>query len=448
MQRSSGSIASLAAALAKAQIELANPEKSLIGTIEPKVGDGSQRLFRYAPLSSGLEIVRKTLGHHEIAMVQTTAIDQAAGIVNLTTMLAHASGEWIASDWPVCAIADTATPRRMGAALTYARRYALFTLVGIAGEDDLDAPDLIGPTLAGDRPSGSQRSSGNGHGFAQGAGNGRLDSRSPDLAPRTPREAEAGSGKARAIHTAVLLSFEDSGLLRDQLLAELNAIGSEDEAANWAHRRLPDKNTLNAADAKRIEAVFRAKLESFGIHQAEVSSSENGSKTTPPVEPVMEADAPERKRQPSGDSVDKSVLSYPEPRRIRDRDHVRFVAQQPCLICGRKPVDPHHLRFAQSRALGRKVSDEFTVPLCRGHHRELHRHGEEATWWEKSGIDPLPAARELWLTAHPMPGANVSATAISAGERTKPGRARQGRAAGRHRHNDETKPIAARAFRP
>ena len=103
-------------------------------------------MFRYAPLSSGLEIVRKTLGQHEIATVQTTAIDQAAGIVNLTTVLAHASGEWIASDWPVCAISETATPHRMGAALTYARRYALFTLVGIAGEDDLDAPDLVAPT--------------------------------------------------------------------------------------------------------------------------------------------------------------------------------------------------------------------------------------------------------------------------------------------------------------
>ena len=147
MQRSSQSIASLAAALAKAQIELANPEKSLLGTIKSGPGrDSPERVFRYAPLSSGLEIVRKTLGQHEIATVQTTAIDQAAGIVNLTTVLAHASGEWIASDWPVCAISETATPHRMGAALTYARRYALFTLVGIAGEDDLDAPDLVAPT--------------------------------------------------------------------------------------------------------------------------------------------------------------------------------------------------------------------------------------------------------------------------------------------------------------
>ena len=148
MQRSSEFIASLAGALAKAQIELANPEKSLVGSIEANHPNAPERLFRYASLASGLDIVRKTLGQHEIATVQTTAIDQASGIVNLTTVLAHASGEWIASDWPVCPISATATPHRMGAALTYARRYALFTLVGIAGEDDLDAPDLVTPSQA------------------------------------------------------------------------------------------------------------------------------------------------------------------------------------------------------------------------------------------------------------------------------------------------------------
>src|SRR5208282_3791056 len=120
MQRSSESIASLAAALAKAQAELVNPEKSLVATIESDGPSGAGKSFRYAPLSSGLEIVRKTLGQHEIATVQTTAIDQTAGVVNLTTVLAHSSGEWIASDWPVCAISETATPHRMGAALTYA----------------------------------------------------------------------------------------------------------------------------------------------------------------------------------------------------------------------------------------------------------------------------------------------------------------------------------------
>src|SRR5215472_11012363 len=177
MQRSSPSIAALATALAKAQIELANPEKSLVGTIEPTGrGEGGARQFRYAPLSSGLEIVRKTLGQHEIATVQTTAADQAAGIVNLTTILAHSSGEWIASDWPVCPIAETERPHRMGAALTYARRYALFTLVGIAGEDDLDAPDLIGPSQA--TPERDRR--------PPTRGNGRLDAKPASLAARTP----------------------------------------------------------------------------------------------------------------------------------------------------------------------------------------------------------------------------------------------------------------------
>src|SRR5712671_3859487 len=145
MPRSSESVAALASALAKAQAELVNPEKSLTATIRGgRPGEG-ERSFRYAPLASGLDIVRKTLGQHEIAIVQTTALDRDAGLINLTTMLAHASGEWIASDWPVCPVADIASPQRMGAALTYARRYALFTLVGIAGEDDLDAPDICAP---------------------------------------------------------------------------------------------------------------------------------------------------------------------------------------------------------------------------------------------------------------------------------------------------------------
>ena len=142
MQRSSESIGAIAAALAKAQAELTNPEKSLVATIRASDPRDRDQTFRYAALSSGLDIVRKTLGGHEIATVQTTAIDKEAGLIRLTTTLAHASGEWLSSEWPVCPIAETATPRRMGAALTYARRYALFTLVGIAGEDDLDAPDL------------------------------------------------------------------------------------------------------------------------------------------------------------------------------------------------------------------------------------------------------------------------------------------------------------------
>src|SRR5258706_5162118 len=142
MQRSSESIGAIAGALAKAQIELVNPEKSLTATMRspfPREGD---RSFRYASLSSGLDLVRKSLGRHEIATMKTTSIDEAAGLIRLATTLAHSSGEWVSSEWPVCPVSETAAPHRMGAALTYARRYALFTLVGIAGEDDLDAPDL------------------------------------------------------------------------------------------------------------------------------------------------------------------------------------------------------------------------------------------------------------------------------------------------------------------
>src|SRR6202051_623952 len=153
MQRSSETIGRSATALAKAQIKLNNPEKALTATIQSPFPREANRTFRYASLSSGLDLIRKSLGRHEIATVQTTSIDDAAGLIRLTTVLAHTSGEWISSDWPVCPVSETAAPQRMGAALTYARRYALFTLVGIAGEDDLDAPDLNG---ALPHPAGSE----------------------------------------------------------------------------------------------------------------------------------------------------------------------------------------------------------------------------------------------------------------------------------------------------
>ena len=155
MHRSSDTIATIAAALAKAQVELTNPEKSLVATVRSPFPREADRTFRYAPLSSGLDIVRKGLGRYEIATLQATGIDKEAGLLRLTTVLAHSSGEWISSDWPVCQISDIASAQRMGAALTYARRYALFALVGIAGEDDLDASDLGAPTnLASERATG------------------------------------------------------------------------------------------------------------------------------------------------------------------------------------------------------------------------------------------------------------------------------------------------------
>src|ERR1700730_1048340 len=145
MHRSSETVAAIATALAKAQIDLSNPEKTAVGLISNVSRGESERTFRYAPLSTGLELVRKSLGGQQIGVLQTTEIDRPSGTVNLTTVLMHTSGEWISSDWPVCQLSDASMPRRMGAALTYARRYSLFALVGIAGEDDadLDAPNEV-----------------------------------------------------------------------------------------------------------------------------------------------------------------------------------------------------------------------------------------------------------------------------------------------------------------
>jgi hypothetical protein len=390
VQRSSPSIGSLAAALAKAQSELINPEKSLAATIRSEGAGGAEQTFRYAPLSSGLDIVRKTLGQHEIATVQTTSIDQAAGMVSLTTVLAHASGEWIASDWPVCAIADTATPHRMGAALTYARRYALFTLVGIAGEDDLDAPDLGGRTVdpaAAQKPATTTIDRLNG-------------GRRP---PQVPPRSKEGGGRGSSSNP--LLEPPASAALLESMLLELQALNSTDEAATWARQVLGVKNSLTAADARQLENAFHAKLAT--LESAVASGDAQPVAGTPEPQP---ASSPGRRpgeplRTATATGIDKSRLARPEPRRVRDKVHVKFVAKQPCLICGRTPADAHHLRFAQHRALGRKPSDEFTVPLCRGHHREIHRSGDEAAWWAKAQVNPTVSARSLWLRSHPLPTA-------------------------------------------
>jgi len=199
---------------------------------------------------------------------------------------------------------------------------------------------------------------------------------------------------------APILGPEASAASRDQLVEELKAVASSDDAATWAHRILGVKNTLTEADARQVEDAFQAKLATF---------EDVNCQPLPPA-PSATASPSGLSRQPVGpagtgaaDGIDKSRLARPEPRRIRDKEHVKFVAKQPCLICGRRPADPHHLRFAQHRALGRKVSDEFTVPLCRGHHREVHRCGDEAAWWKKAGIDPSLSARALWLETHPLP---------------------------------------------
>ena len=101
-----------------------------------------------------------------------------------------------------------------------------------------------------------------------------------------------------------------------------------------------------------------------------------------------------------GDAAAETVVVLSKPVRERDRQHLKFVTTQPCLICGRTPSDAHHIKFAEPRAIGRKVSDKFTVPVCRLHHRELHRHGKERSWWRRYGIEPLGVAAALWKKTH------------------------------------------------
>jgi hypothetical protein len=373
MHRCSESIGALAAALAKAQGELTNPEKSLTASIRfPREGD---RTFRYASLASGLDIVRKSLGQHEIATIQTTAIDQDSGQIRLTTLLAHASGEWISSDWPVCPISEIATPHRMGAALTYARRYALFALVGIAGEDDLDAPDILAePAAAPD---------------------------DTNLNITTTHKPPNGSiHKSR--QPKPVLATESSAALRDQLIAELKDLKDGEDLALWAHRRLPAKNTLTADDARTVETACQFVLSAFNLGADELRpppetaaepgsiGAADGNGSTALQTPLATTADDQTSR------ADELVTPLRKQTRRRSKAHLAFVAAQPCLICQRSPCDAHHLKFAQPRSLGRKVSDEFTVPLCREHHHQLHRHGNERAWWANLQIDALREARELW----------------------------------------------------
>ena len=370
MHRCSETIGAIAAALAKAQGELTNPEKSLIATIRspfPREGD---RTFRYASLASGLDIVRKSLGQHGIATVQTTAIDNEQ--VRLTTILAHGSGEWIASDWPVCPTSQTSTPHLMGAALSYARRYALFALVGIAGEDDLDAPDLLTePPPAISVPNVQNQSS--------------HPSRKP-LNGSVHKQSKSS------------LTLQASGTLRDELVAEINGTQNEDELALWAHRRFAAKNTLTTDDSRAVETAYLEMLKASADRQGTGAGAAlsdptlvNPENQTVPIAPSGAAES--NSQRPLRDKV---TTPLPKPSRARNKAHLRFVAAQPCLVCQRTPCDAHHIKFAEPRAMGRKVSDEFTVPLCREHHQDLHRQGNERAWWANINVMPLKVARSLW----------------------------------------------------
>jgi len=209
-------------------------------------------------------------------------------------------------------------------------------------------------------------------------------------------------GKPITTDTKPVLDSDGSAALRDQLLQDVDRLSAAD-AATWARQIMAAKNSLLEVDARRVEGAFAAKIAILGsddeelIYSQSASPSKRGRRRLPQN---RRASAPSEVSASNG--VDKSLLAFPEPRRFRDRIHVKFVAKHPCLICGRMPSDAHHLRFAQPCALGRRVSDEFVVPLCRGHHREVHRSGDEASWWIRTGINPVGAARTLWTETHPL----------------------------------------------
>jgi hypothetical protein len=411
MQRSSDSIGALAAALAKAQSEIENPEKSLSATIVSAFPREGSRTFRYAPLASGLDLVRKCLGQHEIATVQTTRIDKDSGLICLTTTLVHASGEWVSSDWPVCAVSETAAPHRLGAALTYARRYALFTLVGIAGEDDLDAPDLdpVGSSHHNDSPKLEQRG---------------VERASREEGFNQPQKRSERSARAERAKPAKL-SPDASENLRGQLVSELARLKDLQALTSWANRALPLKNQLTTADAENLEAAFAATLSKLDV-------------ASPTGRPENEEANGHDTKLPLAEPSAEEIISFRKPlrERDRDRDHLRFVASQPCLVCGRTPSDAHHIKFAEPRAMGRKVSDKFTVPICRLHHRELHRRGNERAWWQKHGIDPLPVAASFWEKTHAV----ASTSAENARDADESTIACEPSGAVQH-NNDEGKPI-------
>ena len=422
MQRSSKSMACLAAALAKAQAELTNPEKSLVATIRtewsgrgtsgrsamPRCRAGSTSCARrWASMRSRPCRPRRS------TRPPVSSISRPAGAclggMDCVGLAGLRDSETATP--PAWRGADLCAPLRSVHTGRHRRR------------GDLDAPDLATPTTPAPGPE-----------KPKGATNRRLNGGQGSPVQRASLRRD---GKIPATSANPILGPEASAELRNRLLAELNDFGSGDEAAIWARRNLRVKNDLTEADARRIEEAFHARLAILQTGAGESVQQALAEELSRGSHPGARDD------QLLSKVIDKSVLAVPEPRRVRDREHVKAVAKLPCLICGRQPSDAHHLRFAQHPALGRKVSDEFTVPLCRGHHREVHRRGDETAWWRNFGTDPTIVARGLWLETHPLL-TPPDETGIDGGtSRVAVGPAKRDRSISKRGANYKTKPIVA-----
>jgi hypothetical protein len=256
--------------------------------------------------------------------------------------------------------------------------YSLSTLVGIAGEDDLDAPDL---PAAGEPQRARQ-------GPEQGAG--EFD-QPAGVKPARPAQTPKRRLRMEKAKPATLPP-DASENLRNQLIAELAQLVDPEALATWAHRALPLKNQLATTDAQTVETAFAARLSQLGDAPVRPESDQASGHPGGSSSPEINAEG---------------VTVICKPVRERDRDHLKFVTSQPCLVCGRTPSDAHHIKFAEQRAMGRKVSDRFTVPICSLHHRELHRRGNERAWWQSQGINPLATAATLWARTHAVAPAEV-----------------------------------------
>lgn len=202
------------------------------------------------------------------------------------------------------------------------------------------------------------------------------------------------------------LSERESSALRERITSQFANAENSDQLARVAYVNMASKNRLLPSDSLDVEQAFKTRMVELERGQDMTPGSCEKRLTDMPARNDV---GPLAERQPQPVAMASAVTPIQRPPRRRNKRHLLFVASQPCLVCQRSPADAHHLKFAQTKALGRKVSDEYTVPLCREHHQDLHTRGDERTFWADLGMTPLETAKELWaasMKGSAQPGAD------------------------------------------